>query len=87
MAKEVTRITAYDSHSPHARPTNANKHLAENMYTKFNSKNNKTSPKIKRDFQISLKEAERICEALELAASWDKTEIYYKLKEWVDEHK
>lgn len=34
--------------------------------------------------EISLREARRICDALELSAQWDKTEIYYVLKDWID---
>ena len=33
--------------------------------------------------EISLKDARRICEGLELSAQWDKTEIYYILKDWI----
>jgi len=39
----------------------------------------------KKSFEITKKEAERILDALELAATWDKTQIYYKLKDWLDE--
>jgi hypothetical protein len=45
---------------------------------------NKPSRFQKKEFTISAKDAARICDALEFAASWDKTEIYYKLKDWVD---
>ena len=38
----------------------------------------------KKDFTISAKDAARICDGLELAASWDKTEIYYQLKNWLE---
>lgn len=41
----------------------------------------------KKEFTISLKDAIRILEALEFCASWDKTEIYYELKLWVDNQK
>lgn len=34
--------------------------------------------------EISLRDARRICDALELSAQWDKTEIYYVLKDWID---
>jgi hypothetical protein len=37
----------------------------------------------KKEFIISAKDAARICDALEFAASWDKTDIYYKLKDWI----
>lgn len=37
----------------------------------------------KKLFEISAKDAKRICDALEFDASWDKTEIYYKLKGWI----
>jgi len=40
---------------------------------------------MKRQFEISVKDAKRICDALEFCSDWDKTEIYYKLKEWVNE--
>jgi len=36
-------------------------------------------------FYISARDAERICDGLELAATWDKTEIYYQLKDWLRE--
>lgn len=39
----------------------------------------------KRNFEINRRDAERIVEGLELAASWDKTEIYYELKRWLEE--
>lgn len=39
----------------------------------------------KKEFVISAKDAKRICEALEFDASWDKTEIYYLLKDWLSE--
>lgn len=39
----------------------------------------------KKEFVISRKDAVRIVEALEFSADWDKTEIYYELKEWVDD--
>jgi hypothetical protein len=38
----------------------------------------------KKEFVISAKDAKRICEALEFDASWDKTEIYYVLKNWLE---
>lgn len=34
---------------------------------------------------ISRRDAERIVDGLELAAAWDKTEIYYQLKDWLKE--
>lgn len=37
-----------------------------------------------KEFTISAKDAARIIDALELAASWDKTQVYYELKNWVD---
>lgn len=40
----------------------------------------------KKQFTISLRDAKRICDGLELAASWDKTEIYYQLLEWIKEN-
>jgi len=43
------------------------------------------SPFDRKDFAISRKDAERIVDGLELAASWDKTEIYYQLKNWLEE--
>lgn len=42
---------------------------------------------MKRKFEISLRDAKRICDGLELAASWDKTEIYYILLDWIKEQK
>jgi hypothetical protein len=39
----------------------------------------------KKDFNISLRDARRICDGLELAASWDKTSIYYDLKVWIEQ--
>ena len=39
----------------------------------------------KKDFTISLADAKRICDGLELAASYDKTRIYYELKKWINE--
>lgn len=39
----------------------------------------------KKVFEISLRDAKRICDGLELAASWDKTEIYYQLLNWIKE--
>ena len=44
-------------------------------------------PTDKKDFAISRKDAKRIIDGLELASSWDKTEIYYRLKEWLEEEK
>jgi hypothetical protein len=41
---------------------------------------------VKKQFTISVKDALRVIDALELAASWDKTEIYYELKNFVDEN-
>lgn len=41
--------------------------------------------KEKKEFTISRRDAERVVESLELAASWDKTEIYYKLKQWLED--
>lgn len=38
----------------------------------------------KKEFILSAKDAARVCDALEFAASWDKTEIYYKLKFWIE---
>lgn len=38
----------------------------------------------KKEFVISAKDAARICDALEFAAAWDKTEIYYMLRDWLD---
>lgn len=37
-----------------------------------------------KEFMISANDAARICDALEFAASWDKTDIYYKLKNWIE---
>ncbi len=42
-------------------------------------------PTDKASFDISARDAKRICDGLELSASWDKTEIYYKLKRWLEE--
>ena len=39
----------------------------------------------KKTFDISLRDAKRICDGLELASSWDKTEIYYELLNWIKE--
>lgn len=39
----------------------------------------------KKTFEISLRDARRICDGLEPAASWDKTEIYYQLLYWIKE--
>jgi hypothetical protein len=39
----------------------------------------------KKNFQISLRDAKRVVNGLELAAAWDKTEIYYLLKDWIDQ--
>ena len=41
---------------------------------------------MRKQFNISLRDAKRIVDGLELAASWDKTEIYYELKNWIDEN-
>lgn len=41
---------------------------------------------MRKTFEISLRDAKRICDGLELAASWDKTEIYYKLLNWIKEN-
>lgn len=38
----------------------------------------------KKEFSINIRDAQRIMESLEFSADFDKTEIYYKLKEWVD---
>lgn len=38
----------------------------------------------RKEFNILAKDAKRICEALEFDASWDKTEIYYQLKNWLE---
>jgi hypothetical protein len=38
----------------------------------------------KKDFVLSVSDATRICEALEFSATWDKTEVYYKLKNWIE---
>ena len=38
----------------------------------------------KKEFVISRKDAVRIVEALEFSADWDKNEIYYELKEWIE---
>jgi hypothetical protein len=38
----------------------------------------------KKEFVISAKDAARIIDALEFAASWDKTQIFYELKDWLD---
>lgn len=40
-------------------------------------------PHEKKTFEVSAKDAKRICEALEFCADWDKTEIYYELKNWL----
>lgn len=40
---------------------------------------------MKRNFEIALRDAKRICDGLELAASWDKTEVYYVLLNWIKE--
>lgn len=44
-------------------------------------------PYEKELFEISVADAIRIIDGLELAASWDKTEIYYKLKDWLENEK
>lgn len=41
----------------------------------------------KKEFTISESDAKRIVDSLEFSADWDKTEIYYKLKFWLDERK
>lgn len=41
----------------------------------------------KRTFEISKKDAAKIIVALELDASWDKTEIYYEHQKWFKEKK
>lgn len=38
----------------------------------------------KQDFSINIRDAKRIIESLEFSADFDKTDIYYKLKIWVD---
>ena len=38
----------------------------------------------KKEFVINAKDAARIIDALEFTSSWDKTDIYYKLKNWLD---
>jgi len=38
-----------------------------------------------REFKISREDAEYIVEGLELSAMWDKTSIYYTLKDWIDQ--
>jgi hypothetical protein len=40
---------------------------------------------MRKTFDLSLRDAKRIVDGLELAASWDKTEIYYQLKDWIKE--
>lgn len=45
---------------------------------------NTSTPHEKKEFTINAKDAARIIDALEFASSWDKTEIYYELKNWVD---
>lgn len=45
---------------------------------------NKPSQFEKKDFTINARDAARICDALEFASSWDKTDIYYKLKNWLE---
>lgn len=45
------------------------------------------NPFEKKEFTISRRDAERIVDGLELAAAWDKTEIYYQLKDWLDKDK
>ena len=47
--------------------------------------NDPRKPFEKRDFSISLADAKRICDGLELAAAYDKTRIYYELKRWINE--
>lgn len=44
-----------------------------------------SDPFERREFTINRRDAERILDGLELAASWDKTEIYYQLKDWLKE--
>ena len=47
----------------------------------------KQDPNDKIQFEISRRDAQRVVDGLELNASWDKTEIYYKLCAWLKEGK
>ena len=40
---------------------------------------------MKKNFEISLCDGKRVLDGLEVAASQDKTELYYILKKWADE--
>jgi hypothetical protein len=42
---------------------------------------------ISKDFEISITDAQYLIRALELDASWDKTKVYYQLKEWINDEK
>lgn len=39
----------------------------------------------KKEFVITIRDAKRIIDSLEFSADFDKTEIYYELKQWVDQ--
>lgn len=41
---------------------------------------------IKKEFSINIKDAKRLVDSLEFTADFDKTDIYYHLKEWVKEN-
>lgn len=41
----------------------------------------------KKSFEISMKDAIRLVDSLEFTADFDKTDIYYKLHEWIREVK
>lgn len=38
-----------------------------------------------KEFVITIRDAKRIIDSLEFSADFDKTEIYYELKQWVDQ--
>lgn len=42
---------------------------------------------LKQDFTINIKDAKRIVDSLEFTADYDKTEIYYSLKKFVESAK
>jgi hypothetical protein len=39
----------------------------------------------KKEFVINIRDANRIVAALEFSADFDKTEIYYEIKQWVEQ--
>lgn len=50
-------------------------------------KYDKDGKELRLSVDIKISDAKRIVEALEFDASWDKTEIYYQLKEWLEKSK